>query len=194
MSLHHPNRKSFCIAQQLIGHAAAEEPFDAGRPMPPADDCFMLSVPSLFQDISRDIILMAYSQRHPAPIEAGLRQRLARLDQEWTLTFCFLSNPGFLVLAQLLTQAGFGGGILRSAMLQQPPRHGLEDVKQRDGGFRRLAQKRSHILHRAMGVLRFIDSHKNSHSILQAGRVEQWTANYNMLREATDSRERLEQV
>src|SRR6476646_3143788 len=105
----------------------------------------------------------------PTTIEAVLRQRLARLDQEWTLTFCFLSNPGFLVLAQLLTQAVFGGGILRSAMLQQPPRHGLEDVKQRDGGFRRLAQKRSHILHRAMGVLRFINSHKNTHTSSLAG-------------------------
>ena len=118
--------------------------------MPPDDDCFMLSVPSLFQDISRDIILMAYSQRHPAPIEAGLRQCLERLEQEWTLTFCFLSNPGFLVLAQLLTQSSFGGGILRSAMLQQPPRHGLEDVKQRDGGFRRLAKERPDILHCAI--------------------------------------------
>ena len=93
--------------------------------MPPDDDGFMLSVPSLFQDISRDIILMAYSQRHPAPIEAGLRQRVERLEQEWTLTFCFLSNPGFLVLAQLLTQLSFGAGFSDPPCSSSPRGMGL---------------------------------------------------------------------
>src|SRR5262249_21155443 len=134
--------------------------------MPSDNDGFVLSVPRLLQDISRDIVFMANSQRHPTSIEARLRQRLERLEQEWTLTFCFLSNPGFLILAQLLTQSGFGGGILRSTMLQQPPRHRLEDVEERDGGFWRLAQERPHILHRAVGVFGLIDSHKNSHNVL----------------------------
>jgi hypothetical protein len=55
-------------------------------------------------------------------------------------------------------------------MLQQPPWHRLEHVKEGEDEIRRSTQERSHILDDAMGVLGLIDGHKNSHIGLLAGR------------------------
>jgi len=50
-------------------------------------------------------------------------------------------------------------------MLEELSRHGLEDVKERNGGILRLSQKRSHILDRARGTLGLIDGYENSHGV-----------------------------
>jgi hypothetical protein len=85
------------------------------------------------------------------------------------LGFPFLPNPGFLLIAQLRAQFRLGGRILRSAMLQQLPGHGLEHMKEGDGNIRCSAQERSNILDNAMGVLGLVDGQKNSHIGLLGG-------------------------
>jgi hypothetical protein len=75
----------------------------------------------------------------------------------------FLPNPSFLLIVQLFAQLRLSGRILRSAMLQQPPWHRLEHVKEGEDEIRRSTQERSHILDDAMGVLGLIDGYKNSH-------------------------------
>jgi hypothetical protein len=101
-----------------------------------------------------------------AQVESGLFKRLARLLQDAALGFPFLPNPGFLLTAQLSAQLRFSGRILRSAMFQQPSRHGLEHMKEGDHDVGCSAQERSDILDNPMGVLGFVDGQKNSHSIL----------------------------
>src|SRR5206468_12350328 len=88
----------------------------------------------------------------------------ARLLQNMALGFPFLPDPGFLPFAQLHTQSLLSGRILRSAMLQQPPRHGFEHMKEGHLDIGCSAQERSDILDNAMGVLGFVDGQKNSHS------------------------------
>ncbi len=100
----------------------------------------MVSAPRLFENVSGDIVLMADLQHHLALVESGLCQRVVCPVQDMGLGFPFLPNPDFLLVAQLLTQLRFGGGILRSAVLEQLPGHGFEDVKERDRGIRPSAQ------------------------------------------------------
>jgi hypothetical protein len=95
-----------------------------------------------------------------------LFKRLARLLQDAALGFPFRPNPGFLLIAQLRAQLRFSGRILRSTMFQQPSRHGLEHMKEGDHDIWCSSQERSNILDNAMGVLRFVDGQKNSHSSL----------------------------
>ena len=118
----------------------------------------------LFENISGDIVLMAIPQRHVAPVESGLCQRLARLLQDMALGFPFLPDPGFLLITQLHAQLRLGGRTLRSAMLQQLPGHGLEHVKEGDDDIRCSAQERTNILNHAMGVLGLVNSQKKSNS------------------------------
>src|SRR3977135_2823842 len=169
ISFHYPDRKALCIAQYLIGHAAAEDPFDPGRPMPPHYDGFVMSASRLFENISGNIVLMAELQRHVARVESGLCQRIARLPQDVALGFPFLPNPDFLLIAQLYAQFCLGGRILRPAMLQQLPGHGLEHMKEGHGDIRCSTQERSNILDNAMGVFRLVDGQKNSHIGLLGG-------------------------
>jgi hypothetical protein len=97
-------------------------------------------------------------------VEPGLLQRLARLLQDMALGFPFLPSSGFLLIAQLHAQLLLSSRILRSSMLQQPPRHGFEHMKESAEDIRGLAQERSNILDNTMGVLGLIDGQKNSHS------------------------------
>src|SRR5512140_826769 len=147
----------------MISHAAAEDLFDPGRSLPPHDDGFVMSAACLFENISGDIVFMTILHRHVAHVEPGLCQRLAGLLQDIALGFPFLPNPGFLLIAQLHAQLRLGGRILRSAMLQQPPRHRLEHMKEGNDDIRCSTQERSNILDNAMGVFGLIDGQKNSH-------------------------------
>jgi hypothetical protein len=54
-------------------------------------------------------------------------------------------------------------------MLQQPPWHRLEHVKEGEKKIRCLGQERSNILDDAIGVLGLIDGQKDSHIGLLAG-------------------------
>src|SRR5262245_52015996 len=120
----------------------------------------------LFKNISRDIVLVAELQGHALRVESGVFQGLTGVLQDMTLGFPFLPNPVFLFVVQLLIHLCFDGRILRSPMLQQSPRHRLEDMKERDGHLRGSAQKRSNILNSAMRVFGLVDGKKNSHSVL----------------------------
>src|SRR5262245_44769531 len=164
ISFHNPDRKAISISQHLIGHAAAEETFDPGRSMSPHHNRLMTLRP--FKNISRDIVLVAELQGHALRVESGVFQGLTGVLQDMTLGFPFLPNPIFLFVVQLLIHLGFDGGILRSSMLQQPPRHRLEDMKERDGHVRCSAQKRSNIPDSTMRVFGLVDGKKNSHSVL----------------------------
>ena len=106
----------------------------------------------------------------PAPLNALLRaapadadadaeepEGLVRLLQDMALGFPFLPNPGFLLVVQLRAHSRLDSRILRSAMLQQLPGHGLEHMKESDSDIGRLAQERTNILDCAMGVLGFVD-------------------------------------
>ena len=115
-SFHDPDRKALRIAQQLIGHATAEETLDPGRPMSPHHDRFVTS--RLFKNISRDIVLVAELQGHALRVESGVFQGLTGVLQDMSLGFPFLPNPVFLFVVQLLIHLCFDGGILRSPMLQ----------------------------------------------------------------------------
>jgi hypothetical protein len=78
------------------------------------------------------------------------------------LGLLFLPNPGFLLIAQLHAQLRLSDRIPRSTMLQQPPRHRLEHMKNGDDDIGFSAQERSNILDNAMGVFGLVDSQKNS--------------------------------
>ena len=58
----------------------------------------------------------------------------------------------------------FSSRIFRSTILQQPPRHGFEHMKEGDDDIRCSTQERSNILGNAMGVLGLVNGHKNSPS------------------------------
>jgi hypothetical protein len=75
----------------------------------------------------------------------------------------FLSNPDFLLIVQLFAQLRLGSRILRATMLQQPPWHWLEHVKESKSEVRCSAQERSNILDDAIGVLGLVNGQKNSH-------------------------------
>src|SRR5262245_59086388 len=125
----------------------------------------------LFKNISCDIVLVAELQGHALRVESGVFQGLTGVLQDMTLGFPFLPNPVFLFVVQLLIHLCFDGRILRSPMLQQSPRHRLEDMKERDGHVRCSAQKRSNILNSAMRVFGLVDGKKNSHSVLLSSSV-----------------------
>ena len=188
ISFHHPDRKALCVAQYLIGHAAAEDPFDPGRPMPPHYDGFVMSAARLFENISGNIVLMAELHRHVARVESGLCHRLARFPQDMALGFPFLPNPGFLLIAQLHAQFCLGGRTLRSAMLQQLPGHGFEHMKKGDGDIRCSAQERSNILDNAMGVLGLVEARRTRISASLEGRVERCSCLYTIPHEFADTR------
>src|SRR4030095_986995 len=100
-SFHHPDRKALGVAQDLIGHPAAEEAFDARGPMPSHDDRVMVSAFSFFENVACNIFFMTDAQRDPASLDARLRQGLTGFDENRTLGFGFLSNPRSLVVALL---------------------------------------------------------------------------------------------
>jgi hypothetical protein len=76
------------------------------------------------------------------------------------LGLLFLPNPGFLLIVQLHAQLRLSDRILRSTMLQQPPRHRPEHMKESDYDIRCSAQERSNILDNAMGVFGLVDSQR----------------------------------
>jgi hypothetical protein len=57
------------ILKQRIGHAAAEEAFDAGRPMTSDDDRVVVPASRLLENVSGDILLVSDPQRHPARVK-----------------------------------------------------------------------------------------------------------------------------
>src|SRR5262245_24481298 len=96
-----------------------------------------------------------------------------------TLGSPFPPDPALLLLAQLHAQILLSGRILRSAMLQQSPRHRLEHMKEGQVDIGCPAQERSDILDDAMGVLGVVDGQQDSHSsLLGRGQTMQRTIHY----------------
>src|SRR5207244_9241935 len=100
---------------------------------------------------------------HTRCVEAGLFQCRLGLCQNAAFRFPFRTIPGILVIPELCAQSSFDDGILRSTVLHQLSRHGLEHVKKSETHIRRLAQEGADITDGSVGVLGIVNSEENSH-------------------------------